>query len=147
MVLIEKELTDKAISAFYDVYYDLGYGFLESVYQNALYKELMRRGYACEVQMPIHVYHKDEVVGKFFADILVNRRIILELKSVECITDIHEAQLMNYLRATDIEVGIIFNFGPKPTFIRKILTNEYKQEYNRNRIDKFKIVNDKDIEI
>ena len=137
MSIISKELTDKIIAAFYDVYYDLGYGFLENVYQNALYKELMRRGYACEAQKAIEVYHKGDVVGKYYADILVNNRVILELKSADSLTKTHESQLMNYLKATDIEVGLLLNFGPQPSFKRKVMTVAYKEKYNKNRMTKY----------
>lgn len=137
MEILEKMLTDGIIASFYEVYYDLGYGFLENVYQNALYKELKRRGYMCEAQKAIHVYHKEEIVGKYYADILVEGRVILELKAVAALTTDHEAQLMNYLKATNIEVGLLLNFGPKPILKRKILTSEYKEKYNQNRVSKY----------
>ena len=117
--------------AFYDVYHELGYGFLENVYQNALYKELLRSGLKCEPQKKIEVYYKGEVVGLYYADILVEGVVILELKAVEDITPGHEAQLMNYLKATGIEVGLILNFGPlilnfgpEPAFRRKIFSRQ-----------------------
>jgi GxxExxY protein len=120
--------TDKIIAAFYDVYNILGYGFLEQVYQNALYQELQRRGFDCKAQYPINVYFKGSMVGKYCADILVNNHIILELKAVETLCREHELQLLNYLKATSIEVGLLLNFGEKPEISRKIYRNTYKED-------------------
>lgn len=121
-----KEETDEIIAAFYEVYNSLGYGFLERVYQNALYQELMRRGFKCEAQHKIKVYFKGHEVGEYFADLLVNGHIILELKAVDSICNEHELQLINYLKATEIEVGLLLNFGEKPQVRRKLFTNNRK---------------------
>ena len=121
-----KEETDEIIAAFYEVYNSLGYGFLERVYQNALYQELMRRGFKCEAQHKIKVYFKGHEVGEYFADLLVNDHIILELKAVDSICNEHELQLINYLKATEIEVGLLLNFGEKPQVRRKLFTNNRK---------------------
>ena len=121
-----KEETDEIIAAFYEVYNSLGYGFLERVYQNALYQELMRRGFKCEAQHKIKVYFKGHEVGEYFADLLVNSHIILELKAVDSICNEHELQLINYLKATEIEVGLLLNFGEKPQVRRKLFTNDRK---------------------
>ena len=123
--LFKKE-TDEIIVAFYEVYNSLGYGFLERVYQNALYQELMRRGFKCEAQHKIKVYFKGHEVGEYFADLLVNGHIILELKAVDSICNEHELQLINYLKATEIEVGLLLNFGEKPQVRRKLFTNDRK---------------------
>lgn len=136
MAILYKELTKELIATFYDVYNDLGYGFLERVYQNALYKELCRRGFTCEVQKPIKVYHKGEVVGDYIADIIVDNKIILELKAVNELVEQHECQLINYLKATNIEVGFLFNFGPEPSFIRKVFTVDRKR-YNMEMMEEF----------
>lgn len=122
-----KEETDNIISAFYEVYNSLGYGFLERVYQNALYQELKRRGFQCETQKQIKVFYKGKEVGEYFADILVNDSIILELKACESICHEHELQLINYLKATDIELGLLLNFGEKPQMKRKVYANERKE--------------------
>lgn len=122
-----KEETDGIIAAFYDVYNVLGYGFLERVYQNALYQELKRRGFNCEVQYRIKVYFKGCEVGDYYADILVNGHILLELKAVDFLSHEHESQLINYLRATDIEVGLLLNFGLHPLVKRKIYANGRKE--------------------
>jgi GxxExxY protein len=114
------ELTRRIISAFYHVYNCLGYGFLEAVYENALAHELKKRGFEVLQQALIEVRYDGEVVGKYFADLLVNQIIILELKAANEITDAHEAQLLNYLKATGVEVGLLLNFGPKPGMRRKI---------------------------
>ena len=105
-----KEETDGIIAAFYEVYNTLGYGFLERVYQNALYLELQQRGFDCKAQYPVKVTFKGREVGEYYADILVNDCVILELKSVD----------------TDIEVGLLLNFGEKPQVRRKIFTNIHK---------------------
>lgn len=123
-MVLHSYITSKILRAFYDVYHELGYGFLENVYQNALYKELLPSGLKCEPQKKIEVYYKGEVVGLYYADILVEGVVILELKAVENITPGHEAQLMNYLKATGIEVGLILNFGPEPAFRRKIFSRQ-----------------------
>lgn len=113
-------LTKEIINAFYKVYNTLGYGFLEKVYERALAYELIKRGFQVEEQIPIKVYYEEVVVGEYFADLLVNRSVIIELKSVETLIEAHKAQLLNYLRATGIEVGLILNFGPKPQIGRRI---------------------------
>ena len=125
-MLYELETRD-ILSAFYEVYNKLGYGFLEQVYQNALYKELLRRDIPCVPQQPINVYYKGELVGKFVADIVVDDTIILELKAVSALKEEHEVQLVNYLKATGIEVGLLLNFGKKPEFKRKIFSAEYQE--------------------
>ena len=121
-----KELTDQIIQAFYDVYNELGYGFLENVYQNALYFELQNRGLQVEAQKAINVYYQDQLVGKYKADLIVNDLVILELKAADALIEEHENQLINYLRATDKEVGLLLNFGTKPEIRRKIFDNDRK---------------------
>ena len=124
--MLHEELTEEIISAFYTVYNSLGYGFLESVYKNAMYFELLDLELECRTEQPIDVYYEQRVVGKFFVDILVENKVILELKSAEFIRDEHEAQLLNYLKATNIEVGLLLNFGKKPEFKRFIYSNNRK---------------------
>lgn len=124
--ILYKEETDSIIAAFYEVYNALGYGFLERVYQNALFQELTRRGFRCEAQYRIDVFYKGNKVGEYYADILVNERIILELKAAESICPEHETQLVNYLKATRMEVGLLLNFGKKPQFVRKVFNNTRK---------------------
>ena len=121
-----KEETDEIIEAFYEVYNTLGYGFLERVYQNALYQELKRRGFDCKAQYPIKVFFKGQEVGEYYADVLVNECIILELKAVNTLCKEHELQLINYLKATDMEVGLLLNFGERPQIRLKIYTNDRK---------------------
>ena len=121
-----KEETEEIIAAFYDVYNSLGYGFLEKVYENALCQELRRRNFLCEPQYKILVYYKKCVVGEYYADLFVNGHIILELKAVDKLCPEHELQLINYLKATDIEVGLLLNFGERPQVRRKIFTNDKK---------------------
>lgn len=115
-----KELTDAIIGAFYRVYNALGYGFLEKVYENALAHELRKQGLQVVQQAPIKVFYDGIVVGEYFADILVNDLIILELKAAESLMPQHEAQLLHYLKSTNIEVGLLLNFGKKAEFKRKV---------------------------
>ena len=120
------DLTEGIIGAFYDVYNSLGYGFLERVYENALLIELKHRGFSVEQQKPIHVYYRNQLVGEYFVDLLVNDLIILELKAARAIHKNHEAQLLNYLKATQYEVGLLLNFGPMPKATRKAFDNHNK---------------------
>ena len=127
MRLIEEELTGKILKAFYTVFNELGFGFLEKVYENALLLELRNRGLNTERQVPLKVYYNANPVGEYFADIIVNNSVIIELKAAEMLAVEHELQLINYLKATEIEVGLLLNFGKKPTFKRKIFTNDLKK--------------------
>jgi len=120
------ELTDQIIQAFYCVYNELGFGFLENVYQNALYFELSKKGLNVEAQKSIDVYYQNQVVGKYKADLIVDDLIILELKAVDALVAEHELQLINYLKATDKEVGLLLNFGMKPEIRRKAFDNSRK---------------------
>jgi GxxExxY protein len=124
--LLHKDLTDIIIACFYQVYNDLGYGFLERVYQNALYYALIDEGLECEAEKPIKVYHNGRVVGDYRADLLVENSVLLEMKTSEELSPANEKQLINYLKATDIEVGLLLNFGKKPQFKRKIFSNDRK---------------------
>lgn len=126
--MIHKDKTDKIINAFYTVYNRLGYGFLEKVYHNALLIELQNMDFEVRSQYPIKVYYEDYEVGEYYADILVDDCIIIENKAMEALREEHEYQLINYLKATDIEIGLLFNFGKKPDFKRKIFTNDRKQK-------------------
>lgn len=126
MELLHEELTNAIIKTFYEVYNELGYGFLEKVYQNSLYLELKNKGLKVEAQKKISVYYKGTEVGEYFADLIVENTIILELKAAECIVKDFENQILNYLRATDCEVGLLLNFGKKPEFKRKIFENYRK---------------------
>ena len=121
-----QELTEKIIKAFYNVYHVLGYGFLEKVYENAMAIELRKLGVTFTQQSPISVYYEGEVVGEYFADLVVEGKVIVELKAVSKLADEHEAQLLNYLKATPNEVGLLLNFGPEPQIARKIYDNPRK---------------------
>ena len=117
------DLTAEIIKRFYIVYNFLGYGFLEKVYEKALKYELEKAGLLIERQKPINVYYETELVGEYYADLLVENKVILELKAAETICEEHENQLINYLKATEIEVGLLFNFGKKPEIKRKAFSN------------------------
>lgn len=120
------DLTGQIHNDFYKVYNALGYGFMEKVYENALLLELRRRGLKAENQQAITVYYEGTPVGNYYADIIVENKIVLELKSADGIHDNHLAQLVNYLRATDCEVGLLLNFGPEPQTKRRVLDNPLK---------------------
>ena len=123
--MLHAELTNKIISSFFKVYNTLGYGFLEKVYENALVVELKRAGLNVLQQQNIKVYYENQVVGNYFADIIADQ-VILEIKSAEGLREENKAQLINYLKATDKEVGLLLNFGRTPEFKRVIFTNERK---------------------
>ncbi|RMG66128.1 MAG: GxxExxY protein [Calditrichaeota bacterium] len=121
-----KLITDLILKAFFEVYNELGGGFLESVYENALLIALKERGLQVEQQKPIQVYFRGNQVGEFRADLVVNNAVVVELKATKAIDQSHIAQLMNYLKATDIEVGLLLNFGEKPEFKRLVYDNKRK---------------------
>ena len=131
MNLLHKNITDIILKSYYKVYNNLGYSFLEKVYENALLYELRNHGLDCEKQKPIKVYYEQIQVGEYYADIIVNECIILELKAAESIAEEHEFQLINYLKATEIEIGLLLNFGKNPEFKRKIFTNNKKISKNQ----------------
>ena len=125
---LHSALTSIIIKAYYNVYNKLGHGFLEKVYENAMMIELKKFDLNCEKQKSITVVYDKEIVGEYFADIIVNDCIILELKAAECLMEEHEAQLINYLRATNIEVGLLLNFGKEAEFKRKAFNNQFKNQ-------------------
>ena len=120
------ELTREIIGSFYDVYNNLGYGFLEKVYENALLLELCEKGLQVEQQKPIQVFYHQQIIGEYFADLVVDSRVIVEIKAVKNLIPQHEAQLLNYLKATTYEVGLLLNFGPQAQRKRKVYNNERK---------------------
>jgi GxxExxY protein len=119
-------VTEKVIGVYYEVYNELGHGFLESVYEQAMLIALSEAGLHVARQLPITVYFRGQVVGEFRADIMVNNLVIVEIKAARTIESAYEAQIMHYLRATDVEIGLLMNFGPKPEFKRFIFDNERK---------------------
>ena len=121
-----KELTEKIIRIFYRVYNTLGYGFLEKVYESAMMIEFRREGIPAVAQSSIKVLYKNELVGEYYADILIDDKVIVEIKATRTLALDHEAQLLNYLKATNIEVGLLLNFGPKPQIKRKVFDNNRK---------------------
>ena len=129
-----KEITDIILRSFYEVYNELGDGFLESVYENALYIVLTGYGLCVERQKDIAVFFRGKVIGDFKADLIVNEKVIVELKAVRTINHAHEAQLINYLKATNVEVGLLLNFGKKPEFKRFIYDNKRKNISDDQRI-------------
>ena len=124
--MLYEDLTDRIICEFYKVYNCLGPGFLEKVYENALAIALRKNDLPVTQQESIKVFYEGEQVGDYFADIVVNGLVIVELKAAESLRNEHFAQLTNYLKATDNEVGLLLNFGKKPEFKRILLTNDKK---------------------
>lgn len=125
--LLHQHITDGVIRVFYQVYNELGGGFLESVYQNALTLALRQSGLDVERELPVPVFFRGVRVGDFRADLTVNGSVLLELKAVASLDRAHEGQILNYLRATSYEVGLLLNFGPKPQFRRMVLENRNKK--------------------
>jgi GxxExxY protein len=125
--MIEEELTGQIIKVFYKVYNSLGYGFIEQIYHNAMILELSSLGLKVETEKQIAVYYEGRIVGTFSADLVVEEKVILELKAKERIHEADEAQLTNYLRATLIEIGLLLNFGKTPEFKRKFFSNKNKK--------------------
>jgi GxxExxY protein len=115
------EITYQINGAVYEVNKVLGGGFLEKVYENALLVELRKRGLRAESQLPITVKYKDQVVGDYFADIVVEGKVILEIKAIESLSKIHEAQLLNYLRATGTTIGLLVNFKHPRADIKRMV--------------------------
>jgi GxxExxY protein len=123
-------ITEKIIGAFYKVYNQLGHGFSEKVYENAFVFELKREALEVVQQAAIKVFYEDILIGEFFADLLVNQVVMIEIKAVQQLSVEHEAQLMNYLKATNVEIGLLLNFGPKAQYKRKIFDNDRKGSMN-----------------
>jgi GxxExxY protein len=121
------ELTQQIIGVFYDVYNELGYGFLESTYAEAMVVALAQSGLAVVREVPVPVWFRGQKVGQYFADLLVDNAVLLELKAARNLESAHEAQLLHYLRATEIEVGLLLNFGLRPQFRRLLFDNERKK--------------------
>lgn len=124
------ELSEKIIGIFYQVHTELGFGFSEKIYQKVFCMALRDAGLEVDEQVPINVFYHGQVVGEFFADVVVNHLILLELKSAGAILEEHEAQLLNYLKATEIEVGFVMNFGKSASYRRKVLDNDRKGSLN-----------------
>jgi GxxExxY protein len=125
--MLHEEITEKIIQAFYKVNNTRGHGFIEKVYENAMAVELHKMGFNVLQQKKIKVYYEGEEVGDYESDLTVNDLVIVETKAKESLREEHEAQLINYLKATKIEVGLLMNFGKKPEFRRKIFSNAHKQ--------------------
>ncbi len=123
---LHSEVTASILKAFFKVYNKLGYGFLEKVYENAMVYELRKMGIECFAQKAVIVYYEEIIAGYYDADLLVSGSVIVELKASTGLIEKDDAQLLNYLKGTEIEVGMLLNFGPKPEFKRKVFSNENK---------------------
>jgi GxxExxY protein len=127
IVLKHADVTEKIIGIFYDVYNELGYGFLECVYEESLVIALQEAGLTANRQIPLPVWFRGHKVGEFRADLLVENCVLLELKSARSLDPAHEAQLLHYLKSTEVEVGMLLNFGARPQFRRLLFDNERKK--------------------
>jgi GxxExxY protein len=125
--LMHSDLTEKIIGVFYDVYNELGHGFLESTYAEALTVALEEIGLGAAREVPVPVWFRGRKVGQYYADLIVDGVVLLELKAARTLESAHEAQLLHYLRATDIEVGLLLNFGLRPQFRRRLFDNARKK--------------------
>ena len=121
-----QELTQAIIHVFYEVYNELGHGFLESVYEESMAIALTQSGIKAVRQQPLAVWFRGQQVGDFRPDLVVNQDVIVELKAARCLEPFHEAQLLNYLRASSVEVGLLLNFGQTPKIKRMVFGNEKK---------------------
>ena len=133
--MLHEKISGAVLRAFYDVHNDLGFGFLEAVYTRALAVAMAESGLKFERHVPIPVWFRGAIVGDYRADFLVDRCVILELKVARALDDAHIAQLTNYLKATDLEVGLLLNFGTKPQFRRVFFTNDRKKGHGFNGSD------------
>ena len=130
-----QDKTERIIQAFYKVYNNLGYGFLEKVYQKALVLELTKMGFDCKAEYPVKVFYEGILVGDYRADVIVDDSVIVENKAAVALAEENEFQLINYLKATEIEVGLLLNFGKTPQFKRKIFSNEIKHNLRKQSND------------
>jgi GxxExxY protein len=131
--LKSSDVTERAIGVFYDVYNELGFGFLEAVHARAMFLALAQAGLATAAEQPISVSFRGHSVGEYRADLVVEETVLVELKAVRDLTPAHDAQVLNYLRATSYEVGLLLNFGPRPSFRRLVFENSRKN-WSRIRV-------------
>ncbi len=131
--LLHRELTDTIIGVFYDVYNELGFGFLESVYEEAMLIALSEKGLEVKQQVAVPVWFRNREIGIYQADLIVEECVIIELKAVRQLVEAHIAQLMHYLRAMKVEVGLVMNFGLKPEFKRRAFENTRKVQHDPNK--------------
>ena len=125
-ILLHAPITDQILGGCYSLYRALGYGFLETVYKNGLVVELGRRGLVVRREVPVEVFYLGVSIGFYRIDLLVNEKVIVEVKAQHSLTVVDEKQLSNYLKATNLEVGLLFNFGPEPKFERIVYSNDRK---------------------
>ena len=122
-----QELTEQIIGVFYEVYNELGHGFLEKIYEEAMARALKAKGFQVQQQAPLPVWFRGEIIGVYDADLVINNVVLVELKACKAIDPSHEAQLLHYLRSTEIEIGLLLNFGPRPQLRRLAFDNERKK--------------------
>ena len=124
--MLHSDLSEKLLGCFFHVYREFGYGFLESVYSNALATELEYQGIPVQRQVTVELFHRGNRVGLYRIDLVVENRILVEVKSTRQLVEADERQLLNYLKATPIELGFLLHFGPQPKFLRRVLTQARK---------------------
>jgi GxxExxY protein len=125
--MLEERLSAAVLQSFFDVYHEHGHGFLEPVYVNSMVVELEHRGLSVQQELAMDVRYRGRIVGRYRADLVVENRILVEVKAIKKLADADQRQLINYLKASPIEVGLLLNFGPEPKFLRRILTNDRKR--------------------
>ena len=133
--LKHSELSKKIIAAAYNVHNELGYGFVEKVYKNALAIELQETGVKCAVEVPLKVLYHEKVVGDYYADMIVDDKIIVEVKAVSDLEPVHEVQLVNYLKATGLQIGLLINFGKSVKVKRRMFGYDGDTDLNGNLLD------------
>jgi GxxExxY protein len=127
-MLRQSELSKEIIAAAFTVHKELGYGFVEKVYKNALAVELQEKGIKCALEVPLKVFYHEKTVGDYFADMIVDDKIIVEVKAVSDLASIHEVQLVNYLKATGVQIGLLINFGQSVKVKRRVFGFEPIEE-------------------
>jgi len=133
--MLHEELSGKILEGCFEVSKELGAGFLESVYEKALFVALTQKGLNVELQVPLKVRFRDVIVGDFYADLLVEKKMLVELKAVNALTNEHYAQIINYLKATGIEVGLIVNFGHSKLEYRRFKNKFLEKSLLENLFD------------
>ena len=127
-MLLYEDITQKIIASCFEIINELGSGFLESIYEKALLILLREKGFHVQNQVPLKVYFRDQIVGEFFADLLVEEKVILEIKAAKSLTPEHQAQIINYLKATGIKVGLLVNFGRQKFEFKRFYNEKIKPE-------------------
>jgi GxxExxY protein len=134
-MLKHRELSEKVIAAAYAVHKELGHGFVEKVYKNALAVELQEKGIKCSLEIPLRVLYHEKTVGEYCADMIIDDKIIVEVKAISDLAPIHEVQLVNYLKATGLQIGLLINFGESVKVKRRIFGYDADEDISDGLLD------------